>query len=68
MGNDIYEPHSVNEFKGIRFGQEFIIDGVKHIVYRLDDKKNKVTLLVKNSGFKYADIDDFLELVNENIK
>ena len=63
MGNELNEPYSVDEFKGLKFGQKFIIDNVEYMVYRLDDKKNEVTLLVKNSGFKYADIDDFLKLV-----
>lgn len=64
MSNELYEPYSVDEYKGLKYGQTFIIDGKEHMIYRLDDKENRVTLLIPHSGFKYADIDDFLKLIS----
>jgi hypothetical protein len=63
MGYGYYKPNSIEEYKGLKLKQIFTIDNKEYTIYRLDDKRNEVTLLGKNSGFKYADVDEFLKLV-----
>jgi hypothetical protein len=54
----------VEEYKGLKVGQEFKINSKEYKVYRIDDKKNQVTLIAKSNGFYYADIDELIKFVN----
>lgn len=65
VGNEYYEPYSVEEYKGLKFGQVFVIEGKEYKVYRINDKRNEVTLISKHRGFTYKNVDDFLELIDK---
>lgn len=64
MCNEYCEPYSVEEYKGLKFGQTFTIEGKEYGIYRINDKRNEVTLIAKHCGFKYVDIDEFLKWIN----
>lgn len=63
MGNEMYEPHSVEEYKGIKFGQKVKINDEEYTVYRIDDEENTITLVNKKAGFQYIKVDDLLNLI-----
>lgn len=65
MGSEIYKPHSVIEYKGLKFGQKFEIDDREYTIYRIDDIQNQLTLIAKEVGFRYIDIDEFIRMVRK---
>ena len=50
--------YSIDEYKGIKFGQKYEIDGYSYIVYRIDDRIQQIVLLCKKRGFFYLDFKD----------
>lgn len=65
MGNEYYEPYSVDSYKGLKFGEIYKIKNKNYMIYRLNDKRNEVTLLSKHNGFQYVDVDEFLKRINK---
>jgi hypothetical protein len=65
LGNEHHDPHSIEEYKGFKYGQKIKLDEKEYSIYRIDDLKNEITLISKHSGFGYIDIDRLIELLKK---
>jgi len=65
MGNEEHTPYSVDSYKGLSFGTWITLEGEKWLIYRLDDRTNRIKLLNPNRGFMEGDIDEVIATMKE---
>jgi len=66
MGNEEYTPYSVDSYKGFSFGTWITLENEEWLIYRIDDRTNRIMLLNPRRGFMDGDIDEVIASMKQS--